>query len=77
MPRIRVAIPFKFTHPVDGAVDYAVGAHEVDEFTAQHSFTKAHLAGAPPPAPVPGSTAYSVAENARKAPSCCPSAERR
>ena len=67
MPRIHVAIPFKFTHPVDGQVDYAAGIHKVDDFTAEHPFTKAHLANAPPPPPVPGSTAFSVAENARKA----------
>jgi hypothetical protein len=67
MPRIHVAIPFTFTHPVDGQVDYAAGMHEVDDVTAEHSFTKAHLANAPPPPPVPGSTEFSVAENARKA----------
>lgn len=66
MPKIHLKHELNFTHSKDGLVKYPPGEHEVDDETANHPFTQAHLADAPPPAPTPGSTAFAVAEAERK-----------
>lgn len=63
---IDVADPFDFTDSKGAVKRYPRGRHEVDEEMAEHWFVRAHLAGAPPPAPVPGSTEYAIEETRRK-----------
>jgi hypothetical protein len=60
MPTIKVAKPFIHTTE-SGKRHYSLGEHDVDDDVAEDWYVKAHLEGAPTPAPARGSMQYAQA----------------